>query len=133
MVFDCSVAYIGSANLTGAGIGMKGEDCTLIPNITLDIAGLRFCFIFWSGEGVSQLSVGILGRKQIIRTGDFNAEFGDIVKQLFPEAKYRNMLFDFNLTTEADTVPVLLVKDIAEKLLSISTKIAELAGKFRFA
>jgi phosphatidylserine/phosphatidylglycerophosphate/cardiolipin synthase-like enzyme len=25
MVFDCSVAYIGSANLTGAGIGMKGE------------------------------------------------------------------------------------------------------------
>ena len=25
MVFDCSVAYIGSANLTGAGMGMKGE------------------------------------------------------------------------------------------------------------
>lgn len=25
MIFDCSVAYIGSANLTGAGIGMKGE------------------------------------------------------------------------------------------------------------
>ena len=25
MVFDCSVAYIGSANLTGAGIGMKGD------------------------------------------------------------------------------------------------------------
>lgn len=25
MVFDCSVVYIGSANLTGAGIGMKGE------------------------------------------------------------------------------------------------------------
>ena len=25
MVFDCAVAYIGSANLTGAGIGMKGE------------------------------------------------------------------------------------------------------------
>lgn len=26
MVFDFSVAYIGSANLTGAGIGLKGED-----------------------------------------------------------------------------------------------------------
>ena len=26
MIFDCSVAYIGSANLTGAGIGMKGDD-----------------------------------------------------------------------------------------------------------
>lgn len=26
MVFDCSAAYIGSANLTGAGLGMKGED-----------------------------------------------------------------------------------------------------------
>ena len=25
MVFDCSKVYIGSANLTGAGIGMKGE------------------------------------------------------------------------------------------------------------
>ena len=109
-----------------------GEACTLIPNITLDIAGLRFCFIYLSGEGVSQLSIGILGRKQIIRTGDFNAEFGDIVKQMFPEAKYRNMSFDFNLSTEADTVPVLLVKDIAEKLVSIAPKIAELAVRFRF-
>ena len=25
IIFDCSLAYIGSANLTGAGIGMKGE------------------------------------------------------------------------------------------------------------
>ena len=25
LVFDCSLAYIGSANLTGAGIGMKGD------------------------------------------------------------------------------------------------------------
>lgn len=25
MVFDCATAYIGSANLTGAGIGMKGN------------------------------------------------------------------------------------------------------------
>lgn len=25
MIFDCTVAYIGSANLTGAGMGMKGE------------------------------------------------------------------------------------------------------------
>ncbi len=25
MVFDCATAYIGSANLTGAGIGMKGD------------------------------------------------------------------------------------------------------------
>ena len=25
IVFDCQVAYIGSANLTGAGIGMKAE------------------------------------------------------------------------------------------------------------
>jgi len=26
MVFDCKEVYIGSANLTGAGIGMKGND-----------------------------------------------------------------------------------------------------------
>ena len=25
MIFDCEVAYIGSANLTGAGIGMKSD------------------------------------------------------------------------------------------------------------
>ncbi len=25
-VFDCKEVYIGSTNLTGAGIGMKGED-----------------------------------------------------------------------------------------------------------
>lgn len=25
MIFDCATAYIGSANMTGAGIGMKGE------------------------------------------------------------------------------------------------------------
>lgn len=25
MIFDCEVAYVGSANLTGAGIGMKSE------------------------------------------------------------------------------------------------------------
>ena len=25
MIFDCATAYIGSANLTGAGIGMKGN------------------------------------------------------------------------------------------------------------
>lgn len=109
-----------------------GEACTLIPNITLDIAGLRFCFIYLSGEGISQLSIGILGRKQIIRTGDFNAEFGDIVKQLFPEAKYKNMSFEFNLATESDTVPVVLVKDIAEKLVSIAPKIAEMAGRYKF-
>ena len=26
IIFDCTVAYIGSANLTGAGIGMKADD-----------------------------------------------------------------------------------------------------------
>ena len=26
MIFDCSVAYIGSANLPGAGMGMKGDN-----------------------------------------------------------------------------------------------------------
>lgn len=105
-----------------------GEACTLIPNITLDIAGLRFCFIFWSGEGFNQLSIAISVRKHIIRTGDFNAEFGDVVKQMFPEAKYRNMSFDFNLATEADAIP--LVKEIAEKLLSINQKIEDLARKY---
>lgn len=24
LIFDCEIAYIGSANLTGAGLGMKG-------------------------------------------------------------------------------------------------------------
>lgn len=109
-----------------------GDACTLITNTTLDIEGLRFCFMYWPGDGFNQLSIAISGRKHIIQTGDFNAEFGDIVKQLFPEAKYRNMSFEFNLATEADTVPVVLVKDIAEKLVSIAPKIADLAEKYRF-
>ena len=109
-----------------------GEACTLIPNITLDIAGLRFCFMYWPGVGLNELSIGISGRKHIIRTGDFNAEFGDIVKQLFPEAKYGNMSFEFSWAAETDAVPVVLVKDIAEKLVSIAPKIAELAGKYGF-
>lgn len=95
---------------------------------TLDIVGMLFCFIYLSEEGVNQLSIRISGLRPITRVVDFNAEFGDIVKQLFPEAKYRNMLFDFNLTTEADLIP--LVKEIAEKLLSINPKIEDLARKY---
>lgn len=108
-----------------------GEACTLIPNITLDIAGLRFCFIFWSGEGVSQLSVGILGRKQIIRTGDFNAEFKDILKQILSDAKYNDMSFYLPLEIETESDAILLVKEVAEKLVSIAPKMAELAGRYR--
>ncbi len=26
VIFDCAIAYIGSANLTGAGMGMKGDN-----------------------------------------------------------------------------------------------------------
>ena len=95
---------------------------------TLDIVGMLFCFIYLSEEGVNQLSIRISGLRPITRVVDFNAEFGDIVKQLFPEAKYRNMLFDFNLATEADLIP--LVKEIAEKLLSINPKIEDLARKY---
>lgn len=103
------------------------KDCSLYAN-TLDFEGMLFCFIYLSEEGVNQLSIRISGLRPITRVVDFNAEFGDIVKQLFPEAKYRNMLFDFNLATEADLIP--LVKEIAEKLLSINQKIEHLASKY---
>lgn len=107
-----------------------GEVCTLNPNNTLDIEGLRSRFI-WQEEGFDQLYIYISGRKHIIRTGDFNAEFKEILKQLLPDAKYDNMSFHFRIGTEADTAP--LVKDIAEKLVAIAPKIAELARKYRFA
>lgn len=121
---------IGAA-LNDVIVAHSDEDCTSTAN-TLEIAGLRFCFLYWPGEGFNELSIGISGREPIIRTGDFNAEFGDIVKQLFPEAKYGNMSFEFSWAAETDAVPMVLVKDIAEKLLSIAPKIAEIAGKYRF-
>lgn len=37
MIFDCSTAYIGSANLTGAGMGMKSSDgCNFEAGILTD-------------------------------------------------------------------------------------------------
>ena len=56
IVFDCEMAYIGSANLTGAGIGMKSdgkrnfEAGILTTDLNLvDSAGDHFNAV-WSGE-----------------------------------------------------------------------------------
>lgn len=56
MVFDCEVAYIGSANLTGAGIGMKSdgkrnfEAGILTDDLTLVDAAADHFHSAWSGE-----------------------------------------------------------------------------------
>ena len=56
MVFDCEVAYIGSANLTGAGIGMKSdgkrnfEAGILTDDLTLVDAAADHFHSVWSGE-----------------------------------------------------------------------------------
>ena len=56
LIFDCEVAYIGSANLTGAGIGMKSdgkrnfEAGILTDDLALvDAAAAQFNAV-WSGE-----------------------------------------------------------------------------------
>ena len=56
MVFDCEVAYIGSANLTGAGIGMKSdgkrnfEAGILTDDLSLVDAAADHFNAVWSGE-----------------------------------------------------------------------------------
>lgn len=56
MVFDCEVAYIGSANLTGAGIGMKSdgkrnfEAGILTDDLTLVDAAADHFHSVWSGK-----------------------------------------------------------------------------------
>ena len=56
MVFDCKVAYIGSANLTGAGIGMKSDskrnfEAGILTDdlVLVDTAADHFNSV-WSGE-----------------------------------------------------------------------------------
>ena len=56
MIFDCEVAYIGSANLTGAGIGMKSdgkrnfEAGILTDDLALVDAAADHFNAVWSGE-----------------------------------------------------------------------------------
>ena len=56
MIFDCEVAYIGSANLTGAGIGMKSdgkrnfEGGILTDDLALVDAAADHFHAVWSGE-----------------------------------------------------------------------------------
>ena len=56
MIFDCEVAYIGSANLTGAGIGMKSDgkrnvEAGILTDdlVLVDAAADHFNSV-WSGE-----------------------------------------------------------------------------------
>ena len=56
MIFDCEVAYIGSANLTGAGIGMKSdgkrnfESGILTDDLALVDAAADHFNAVWTGE-----------------------------------------------------------------------------------
>ena len=56
MIFDCEVAYIGSANLTGAGIGMKSdgkrnfEGGILTDDLALVDAAADHFHSVWEGE-----------------------------------------------------------------------------------
>lgn len=56
MIFDCEVAYIGSANLTGAGIGMKSdgkrnfEAGILTDDLRIVDAAADHFNSVWSGE-----------------------------------------------------------------------------------
>ena len=56
IIFDCEVAYIGSANLTGAGIGMKSdgkrnfEGGILTDDLVLVDAAADHFHSVWSGE-----------------------------------------------------------------------------------
>lgn len=103
--------------------------CSLLPDHTLDIEGLCCRFLHFSGND-NQLLITFNGRKPIIRVNDFCAEFKEIIKPLLPEAHLDNMEMTIMLTEETDAGMV--IKDVAEKLISVAPAIAELAVRFKF-
>jgi hypothetical protein len=101
----------------------------LLPDNTLDIEGLKFGFYRFC-EDDDTLHISISGRKSIVNTGDFNAEFKAFLQPILPDAKYKDMRISINFTEKTDVKA--LVKEIAEKLIAEAPKIAEMGGRCRF-
>ena len=109
--------------------GISSDVCKLLPDNTLDIEGLKFEFYRFC-EDDDTLHISISGRKPIVNTGDFNAEFKTFLQPILPDAKCKNMQISINLTDKTDVKT--LVKETVEKLIAAAPKIAEMGGRYRF-
>lgn len=101
---------------------------SLLPYNTLDIEGLCCQFMRFS-DNDEQLLVDFSGRKPIIRLNDFINAFTEIIKPLFPKYPIERLRLTFSLDDDTDVSQ--LVKEVAEKLISVAPSIAELAVQFR--
>lgn len=109
--------------------GISSDVCMLLPDNTLDIEGLKFGFYRFC-EDDDTLHISISGRKPIVNTGDFNAEFKAFLQPILPDAKYMDMRINIRIDDKTDVKA--LVKEIAEKLIAEAPKIAEMGGRYRF-
>ncbi len=100
-----------------------------LPNNTLDIEGLHFRFFRYCCEE-SKLNVDIEGRKHIVRVRDFQKDFDALLKTILPDAYPSEKKFVIILKDSEDISAV--VKNVAEKLISVAPKIKEMAGEYKF-
>lgn len=109
--------------------GIPSDVCKLLPDNTLDIEGLKFEFYRFC-EDDDTLHISISGRKPIVNTGDFNAEFKAFLQPILPDAKYKDMQICIHIDDNSEVAA--LVKGIAEKLITEAPKIVEMGGKYKF-
>lgn len=109
--------------------GFSSDVCMLLPDNTLDIEGLKFGF-YRLCEDDDTLHISISGRKPIVNTGDFNAEFKTFLQPILPDAKYMDMRI--NIRIDDNRKVATLVKGIVEKLIAEAPKIAEMGGRYKF-
>jgi len=112
-VIDSALNDVVSACRDGA--------CSLLPDSTLDIAGLRCRFYRYSGSD-DQLYVALSGKKPIVNEDDFNAQFSGIIQPLLSDVQYANMEMSVAIAADSD-VPA-LVKRLADALISAAPKMA---------
>ncbi len=101
----------------------------LLPNNTLDVEGLQFRFSHYCWDE-SKLHVDIEGRKHIIRVRDFQKDFDALLKTILPEAYPSEKKFVIIMKESDDTSAV--IKNVAEKLLSIASQIKDMAVEYKF-
>jgi len=103
--------------------GIPSDVCMLLPDNTLDIEGLKFGFYRFC-EDDDTLHISISGRKHIVNTGDFNAEFKAFLQPILPDAKYKDMQISIRIDDKTDIKP--LIKETAGKLINHYPKIAQM-------
>ncbi len=99
----------------------------ILLNNTLDIEGLQFRFSHYCWDE-SKLNVDIEGRKHIIRVRDFQKDFDALLKTILTEAYSSEKKFVIILK-EGDDISA-VVKNVAEKLISVAPKIKEMAKEY---